>query len=66
MNSGEKKIDTRKTKDSGADTDQYGDGSELTHYLGNDENKSREKKNEKKNKGEVGKVAHGNLKEHRP
>lgn len=33
-----KKIDIKKTKQSGPDTDQYGDGGNFTHYLGNDEN----------------------------
>lgn len=60
--SSKKIIDIKKTEETGADTNQYDDGSDLTHYLGNDENRSRKKIDDSRPKEDVGNIAHGNLK----
>jgi len=56
MNNVTKENEQKKTKVS----DAYGDGSEFTHYLGNDETKTQESSTEKIDENEIGKVAYGN------
>lgn len=59
-------ININKTEETGADAFMYGDSCELglTHYLGNDENKPREVKNEPSgDKRKIGQVAFGNVDE---
>lgn len=62
--SDKKKIDIKKTEESGADSAQYGDASDLglTHYLGNDENKPRRDLDEvgDEKRRDLGEVAYGN------
>lgn len=57
-----KEIDPKKTRDIHADTDQYGDGSEFTHYLGNDETKTEESSADSVPE-DLGKVAYGTIQE---
>ncbi|HLT23021.1 MAG TPA: hypothetical protein VKZ84_06250 [Bacteriovoracaceae bacterium] len=60
----DKSIDVNKTEKAGSDSAKYGDASDLglTHYLGNDENKPREKEGEeKKTDKEIGQEALGNV-----